>query len=885
MDKLTMTNPEQARQAQLAFERAKMKDVSTWTANVNLKPTPISPEVNKLEPKAKYKLFNDKYKLAHEAQLEYVRLSSNPETKVAASEQGRKWLALCQEVKALYALPEVVRLQNDLMIDLEKPTPASAKPAQPAKLTAPRTAPNKPPTEPVKKYETVTPTSEEQPSNSIKLYSEYVRVPNPDEEIAAITKFCQQATVEAQKPGLPKLDIKNIHYSPDEAVMSLITQYRLYKQIDDCPRLTDEQLKSATALHDDLPGIQHQAALLWSIPGVRGALEKTYKRMLTIDQGNEGAVQEWSDLQRRKHELTTLIHQTYKKRFNHSQQKDTKGRMMEYGDYFNTQVIMFRHMLEKVEENIDSLYQRGGMPIDDFDKVGNVLDKEHADQAALLAYQKIRCQREQMLDPNIRVTIPKSREKILNEIIEIISNNKWPLMIGETGSGKTSFANIIAYFLTGKSPVHVVGHKDVQVKDYISTPQIRFEGQVQRSYDAFSALTFAATGFRSSIEFEAHPELSGKNSGYIWFVDETGEIPPEVQSGTLKPIEGRKQGDPFPFPDLLPPLKDTLRFANGWGILGATNYYGERYGRAPMRPTEERLWTYKIPIPYLPMEFSKNPAKLNDELYQFFLAVLMNNNGDMRVNPLELKPAYKEKTGTDKITRFELEDETSKEHGVLLRFALAVGQMHRNFDGRVNVLSDKSYEQCGEAVKSEDWLTRSVLDQKTLRDWMEEYKEIVFKGISLDYFLREKLYKYYKNIDKEFSSDKEIIKRIFEPYGFKVDEEPLDVKSDPTNKNFHTALISHTDIGYFLPSTPRHVIKEGEIPTPTTTIAPHDQGVYYVNVQPIMIGTKTIKPQSKIKYLSSTYVFVGLDAENQNNIVIQTEDKANAKTIPISAFV
>lgn len=885
---------EAIRLQELARYRAIQSQIIEWSKHPKLLASQLNPDIKRLSPQEKLKLIENKYKEAKAAEAEHGRLKEAKQEDQALT-QARLYASRASEIKALYGETGVPQQLTLSISQLEKPA-VQIPPAAAQKRTG------------IKMEPVPAPTAKKDAMNGIKLYSEYIPVPEAKQFTAELEQFCNDCIRRCEQEDIHLIDPKLITYPPDQIVSTIVTNFLAFKQISSLPPLSAEQAKSATPLQEQLPKIRKQVATLWRVANVKATLHSTYSGLLEKDRANEGAVPEWEKLQRQKHELTSVLHRQLKDRFLLQKRRDAKDQLIELGPYFNTEINILTRALESVEHKIDLLYQRGNMSDDDFETHSKSLTEQCADQAAILAYQKIRMQKEQMLDPNIGVTIPKSREKLLNTLIELMARNEWPLMVGETGCGKTSFVKIIAHILTGRDHIQIVGGRDVQLREYIATQQINPE----RSFYNFGPVGVALSGFMNSIDWENDQKnnrglLNGNNPfGRILFIDEGNEFSDQFLQRLLKPLEGKTQGMSISYPAEIPPYINLLR-TYGTGIIMAINPPGQRYGRKEFRQTEYRLFEGgRVDIPYLPMDWStetrevyedkcrrartvlkdedasekaKNDAKeqlkqqpLNDELYQFLLANMMDNYGEMRVNPTELMPFYNESHGGDIVKQYTLADKTDKRHGVLLRFALAVGEMHKNFDGKPNVNCDKSYSEATETQQQEKFLRRKILDLGTLRKWMEEYQDKVIRdNISLDYFIRKKLYHYYTGITSDADkNEKQIIYDIFKEFHFEIDqpvaEKPED---DEANRTFSTAIVSRTEIGYMLPSTPRHTELEGDPVKPDTILTYiNNQPVRYRNDQSVDIDRQTIHPGGSFTYRDQKVIFLGLTTISGGRVAV-----------------
>lgn len=468
------------------------------------------------------------------------------------------------------------------------------------------------------------------------------------------------------------------------------------------------------------------------------------------------------------------------------------------------------------------------------------LDREHADLTALLAFERLLDYHRQFKKSGIIIT--RSREQLLGEVVEKTAAGTWIQLVGETGTGKSTFAKRTSNILNGEFPQYASGERWGDTRALIGTKTM--EGS--KVYFDFGPLTFALTGCRNSMEMEEAIRTDSETRGRILQLDELNKFDQDTLMGALNIVSTLRPGEIFNFKEL-PGIK--LRMARrGFAIIATMNPATVRYDRKELDPsTERRFYDGKEKVGYPPM------TPQNPELYEIFLAILMDDNGRIRVPEDELAPLFREVKDTAVgLVKSELEPDVKK-HGALYRFSLSAAEIHKSFTQQSNV---------AKIATSDGLLERTVLDMEILVKWMDGYRGQVEGGYSLATYLEKKVHDFYANI--ESANDKAIFERIFNHFGFNI------VTPRVVTKPNYTPL-TPIEIGYLSPNTPRAVRRIGEEATPRTKlyIVPSSgEEIRYLALDMELEGGNKIKPGEFIALQGRSYLYVGTDPETMEGIFI-----------------
>jgi len=431
---------------------------------------------------------------------------------------------------------------------------------------------------------------------------------------------------------------------------------------------------------------------------------------------------------------------------------------------------------------------------------------ENTDAVANTQYEKLKNYKKE-LDEGF-VWLP-SRKEIHKETVESILNHRWPVLIGEAGTGKSDQADAAAIELTGYSPTHVACSSKTSEKDLIK--DLALDPETDGSYEVYGPLMSAFTGYEDSRQTE--PVFTGR----IVRFDEAYRIPHDssVYSIIKEACQLKnKAGKMFYGKPVLP----------GSSAILTTNPPGPRYENRYEPDTALRRELAEIHVNYPEMS-NKDP-----ELYEFALTALFNKDNHITVAKEELSPAYEKKDVLDNeqitledgsivIARDEMiQDMTDVRHGALWRFCGAVKSLQNSFvydnaqmerypdtllrfkedaDGDVEVTTGDS----GLPLT----LRTSTVTLGELASWLAGFdkrgrkKDKEWRTDTLTEWLNLKIKAYLKQADK---NDKKKVEAIFKHFHFLEDRIPDLSQAKP---------LTPKEIGYLSPRVPRpvHLKKPG----------------------------------------------------------------------------
>lgn len=570
---------------------------------------------------------------------------------------------------------------------------------------------------------------------------------------------------------------------------------------------------------------------LWQDPSVRNTFTVKVKEASRQLDTNAKVIRRYRSLRRQSSRLEDQYFDLLRRKFLATQDTPTL-----------TAIEISRNKVAKQQTDYDlqHLEVAGGMPHKLQEKYGG-LDREHADIAALIAFERILGYHQQFKKDGIIIT--PSREQLMEKVVEKTSSGTWMQLVGETGTGKTTLAKKASWILNGKPAQYASGEKWGDVKSLIGSKTI--EGG--NAYFEFGPLVVALTGCQNSLEMEAvirtSKDREGNDvSGELLILDELNKFNQDALFGVLKIPATLRPGERFNFKEL--PGVDLQMATKGTAIISTMNPATVRYERNELDPALEKLF-------YDGKEYVDYPAMtaMSPELYEIFLAVLMDDSGRIRVAQEELAPAFKEVTDTASgIIKSEIETDIKK-HGALYRFALAAAEIHRSFTQKDNV---------AKTATDTGFLDRTVLEMDVLIKWIRGYSSEIEGGESLTTYLDKKLVDFQSKI--ESASDKAIFERISRHFGFSTGQARRAPKPQYTP-------LTPIEMGYLTPRTSREVRKVGEEVVPRTKLYLHPttgEEITYLPVDLQIEPTRILKSGEKLNFLGEEYLYLGKDMSSEN---------------------
>ena len=421
----------------------------------------------------------------------------------------------------------------------------------------------------------------------------------------------------------------------------------------------------------------------------------------------------------------------------------------------------------------------------------------NTDAAAHFQYEKLKEYRRQMLGEGRFVWLP-SRKEIHRQTVSAILNHRWPVLIGEAGTGKSQQANAAALELTGHLPTRLKCESPTGEKQMLG--DLAVDPNTGGSYKEYGPLMQAFTGFENSLQ--ETPSFTGR----ICDFEESGRLGPRGYS-IIKEARQLIAGDELNGKPVLP----------GAGAIWTTNPVGPRYPdrHAPDPAMRRELAEIRVDYPEM--------SEKNPELYEFALTALLDDNNLIAAVKEELSPAYEKKEipenkrealedGSIVIARDEIiKNAADARHGALWRFAAAIKALQDSFvygnaetekypdnflrfkedaDGKIEITTDGS----GEPLT----LSTSTVTLGELASWMSGFNErrqkrdAEFRTGTLTEWLNFKINTYLKQAD---NADKEKLRALFGHFGFLEKSVIPDISgAEP---------LTPKEIGYLSPRIPR----------------------------------------------------------------------------------
>lgn len=443
---------------------------------------------------------------------------------------------------------------------------------------------------------------------------------------------------------------------------------------------------------------------------------------------------------------------------------------------------------EVVKTQTEDLETNGGMPQSEREE-RHGLDRQHADLVALLAYERARDYHRQFKKDGIIFT--PSRENLLEKVLEKTSRGTWMQLVGETGTGKTTFAKRASWVLNDEPAQYASGEKWGDVRVLIGTKTM--DPTTGRVYYEFGPLTASLTGYQNSLEMDEAIKNGTEAPGKLLILDELNKFDQDALFGALKLPATLQPGEVFNFKEL-PGVK--LRMARkGVAIITTMNPATVRYERKELDPALDRLfYDGKEKVDYPPM------SPQSPELYEIFLGILMDDNGRIRISKDELAPHFIEvEDGATGLIRQELDQDPTR-HGTLYKFTMAASEIQKSFTQKDSV---------AKTATDPGFLEKTGLEMETLVKWIKGYSAEIEGGASLTTYLEKKLHDFYGNIDN--TNDKVIYERVFSHFGFNI-ANPIE-RPKPAY-----SPLTPVEMGYLTPKTLREVRRIGEEAVPRTKI-------------------------------------------------------------------
>lgn len=511
--------------------------------------------------------------------------------------------------------------------------------------------------------------------------------------------------------------------------------------------------------------------------------------------------------------------------------------------------------------------------------------QENADSVALFQFEQLREYQRQMKEGFVWLL---SRNEILQETVDMLTNHRCPVLIGETGSGKSALAKAAALELTGLPPTNILCDAKTGELGMIKDKDIGNEGG---SFETYAGLMRAISGLATSKQKEPSDKI-----GLIARFEEAYRMSPDSEGYTIFKMarEAMNQGEGAEFYGK--PVRP------GAAAIWTTNPVGDRYkGRFRPDPAMRRELG-EIKVKNLDMTVER------PELFEFAITALLDKRSHISVAKEELAPAYEkvEIPETDRKPLVDgsipvakdqiIADMADPRHGALYRFTAAIHALQESFDygnaQKEGGFPDSllRYNEVGNniEVKTDGSGTPLTLSTSTItvgefESWMEGFNvrleklEEKFRRETLTEWLNFKIQTYLKQAD---DTDKEKLTAIFKHFHF-LDGKVPDLKD--------AKPMTPKDIGYLSPRVPRPLYVERLVEVVKTVVASQEgekkEAVKYetkqvlledgtrvlIKTDPFVIGTgdtaQTVKVGKKLRVADGDFAFSGIvdDASSKYN--------------------
>ncbi|HWQ99944.1 MAG TPA: AAA family ATPase [Candidatus Methylomirabilis sp.] len=471
--------------------------------------------------------------------------------------------------------------------------------------------------------------------------------------------------------------------------------------------------------------------------------------------------------------------------------------------------------IDRLETNYDqatrALFAKRGERTSAFDKLAYQKVQEHLDSSReeldqlLDRYPKLaaRVSYDRMARMNKELTNDKfiwmpSRREILEQLENASLSGRPVLMVGESGTGKTSLVEAAAKRLTGQLPYKAQGGPSTRLQDSLASKAIKGD----TSYLEYGPLGQALTGKESSLDEKPH------HTGGVYFDDEFNNRPKAVQMEIVKAVSGVRPGH-----EARLPLLGKIDVQNEYLFIAAGNPAGERYEREATDTAVRREFSTAINVDY-PEQSTNNP-----EWYESMVAALMDTNDRVRFAKSELEPGWdptKEKVveGGRKERVLSVDP---KAGGALWRFAKATSELWNSFSRRETVLRSQGEGQ---------YLSEFVLDPGVILGWLRQAVEQGEQG-SLEGYLMSKI---EDKLDEAGISkyDKELAWKFFKHYGL--------TSSIPSSKHAFE-IMTLEEVGLLSPRV-KYLKAEPVIEITSATAIINGKAVQYTKAKPEDVVTR-----------------------------------------------
>jgi len=410
--------------------------------------------------------------------------------------------------------------------------------------------------------------------------------------------------------------------------------------------------------------------------------------------------------------------------------------------------------------------------------------RENPELAAFVQYERITEYHRQFEKTGGFIWTP-SREKLFEEILDhlVLSGKNRPLLlVGDTGTGKTSLARAAVERLTGRPAFEVGEEAKTDIRPLLGSVWME-EGRVFINY---GPLGQALTGKKTSLDKES-------DGGGIFYMDEMNGYPPDALRSLIKQVSGRAPGEEITFAAWRG-IREKI--AEKFALIGSANLPDEERGRHLDRPA--------LPVEII-RELTTLQVDYHDrlEIYEMALGALMDRNRRIRLKEGELEANWQTEVNPNTKEKTMVLNSDPKSGGTLWRFSGLVSEIQKSSKGEDNILTPTK------SKREASFLESAVLDPGVILAWLREYRiSKLRRGVELKRFLQDKL-KGWINKKTHPQEDRSLLKEFCSAFDLPV-EGPDAAKSDIKGRK----IWSEKEIGFLSPRVPRPKEVAGQ-PKPT----------------------------------------------------------------------
>ena len=392
----------------------------------------------------------------------------------------------------------------------------------------------------------------------------------------------------------------------------------------------------------------------------------------------------------------------------------------------------------------------------------------------------------------------RSMRETLEKIENIINASETLRMIvleGEAGTGKTSLVQALSRLFTGRDALTVVVKSRTKAgRELISDQTLEPSGSPTVHQVVLQALTGK----------ERPTDPAPQHSGYVAFIEELNRMANDEAGELATVLDSIRVGSATGYSGMGANPEDRVQ-PNAL-TMAAQNPAGGRFrDRTDFTPEVKRKLTI-VPLDY-PPQTSEDP-----ELYESFLAVMKNNDGNIVADPTEMAPEWTDPQLRSDNTRQTQLKMGLTDGGALWRMAQMLHQAYENLASRPqrarkNVLTDNNPDAL---------LAGRTLTPGDVYHWLEQYKKEVKKGVGLERYLSRTLLEW---LNTQFGSDKDAGDRrlyltLMEKFNLVSKDAATQLYKPLNEKAIAPRILLERDVAMMSPRVPRPILEKEKDNTP-----------------------------------------------------------------------